>query len=83
MDHLPLILRSVNIQTMEIMVLQRNIALADTNVQLVLLVLLLALVPLANIIQQALRAEPVLLVQQEVIATKLHKRLVKQDFSVM
>lgn len=83
MDHLPLILRSVNIQTMEIMVLQRNIALADTNVQLVLLVLLLALVPLASIIQQALRAEPVLLVQQEVIATKLRKRLVKQDFSVM
>ncbi len=83
MDHLPLILRSVNIQTMEIMVLQRNIAPADTNVQLVLLVLLLALVPLASIIQQALRAEPVLLVQQEVIATKLRKLSVKQGFSVM
>jgi hypothetical protein len=82
-DHLPLILRSVNIQTMEIMVLQRNIAPADTNVQLVLLVLLLALVPLASIIQQALRAEPVLLVQQEVIATKLRKLSVKQGFSVM
>jgi hypothetical protein len=65
------------------MVLRHYSAQVDTIAPPVRLVLMLVRVPLANIIQQALRAEPVLLVQQEVIATKLHKRLVKQDFSVM
>jgi len=54
-DLLLLRLQLVNIHTMEIMVLQRNTALADTTAKPVQLVHMLVLVPLASTTHRALQ----------------------------